>query len=220
MALKKNPKYDLRIRYERTLKICVVISLILLIGAFKLIPEIDVETKDIIDAQELMVVDESIVTKQDVAPPPPPKPPIPIELPDDTEELPDIELGSTDIDDIDNTGEETPPPIVEDTEPEPVPDFFAVVEKMPAPIGGIRAIMEKIKYPEFAKRAGIQGRVIVKAYVNENGDVVKAEILESLGMGCDEEAMKAILATKFSPGEQRGKRVKVQVTVPIKFVLR
>ena len=79
------------------------------------------------------------------------------------------------------------------------------------------AIMEKIKYPEFAKRAGIQGRVHIAAFVDEQGVVNKAELLKGIGGGCDEEALAAILKTKFHPGQQRGRNVKVKVTVPIVF---
>ncbi|MCH7965733.1 MAG: energy transducer TonB [Bacteroidetes bacterium] len=36
----------------------------------------------------------------------------------------------------------------------------------------------------------------------------------------DEEALNAVLNTKFVPGKQRGKPVKVKLVIPIKFVLR
>lgn len=97
--------------------------------------------------------------------------------------------------------------------------FFVAVEEMPSPIGGVKAIQEKIQYPEIAKRAGIQGRVFVKAFIDEKGNVTKAEIIKGLGGGCDTEAIKAVKETKFEPGRQRGKAVKVQVTVPILFKL-
>jgi protein TonB len=66
----------------------------------------------------------------------------------------------------------------------------------------------------------VQGKVYVKAYVDENGNVVKVELVKGIGAGCDEEAMKAVQSTLFNPGKQRGKPVKVQVTVPIRFVLK
>ena len=90
---------------------------------------------------------------------------------------------------------------------------------MPEPIGGIAEIQKKIEYPEIAKRAGLEGKVYVRAYVDENGNVTKAEVVKGLGGGCDEAALDAILKTKFSPGTQRGKPIKVQVTIPIIFKL-
>lgn len=98
--------------------------------------------------------------------------------------------------------------------------FLLTVEQMPAPIGGIAAIQKNITYPEIAKRAGIQGRVFVKAYVDSSGIVVKTELLRGIGAGCDEIAMTAVKKVKFVPGKQKGKPVNVQVTVPILFKLQ
>lgn len=98
--------------------------------------------------------------------------------------------------------------------------FFVQVEKMPSPIGGMLAIQEGIRYPETAKRTGIEGRVYVKAYIDSNGTVVKTEIIRGIGSGCDEAAMDAVKKVKFTPGKQRGKAVNVQVTVPILFKLQ
>ena len=99
-------------------------------------------------------------------------------------------------------------------------NFSAVVEKMPGPIGGMFAIQEKIQYPEIAKRAGIQGKVIIQAFIDENGNVVHTKILNGIGGGCDEMAINAVKKTKFNPGMQNGKTVKVQVTIPIVFKLQ
>ncbi len=110
-----------------------------------------------------------------------------------------------------------PPPPPPPDEKEPV--YFIAVEKMPKPIGGIAAIQKKIVYPELAKRAGVQGRVFVKAYVDEQGKVKKVELIKGIGAGCDEAAMKAVKEAKFRPGKQRGKKVNVQVTIPIVFSL-
>ncbi len=114
----------------------------------------------------------------------------------------------------------------------PQSEYFVAVEHMPEPIGGIKAIQEKIVYPEIAKRAGIEGRVYVKAYIDENGDVTKVELIKGLadgafwsgdgnaGVGLEEEAMRAVKETKFIPGNQRGHKVKTQVSVPILFKLK
>ena len=106
--------------------------------------------------------------------------------------------------------------------PSPPPDentYFIVVDEMPSPIGGIKAIQEKIVYPKAARDAGIEGKVFVKAYINESGTVVKTQIIKGIGGGCNEAAIDAIMKTKFNPGKQRGKPVKVQVTIPIMFKL-
>lgn len=102
---------------------------------------------------------------------------------------------------------------------EEAPTYFVAVEEMPEPIGGIAAIQSKIVYPEIAKRAGVEGKVYILAFVDENGNVTKAQVLKGLGAGLDEAALDAIKQTKFKPGKQRGKPVKVQVSIPIVFKL-
>ncbi len=97
--------------------------------------------------------------------------------------------------------------------------YVVVKERMPEPIGGIKAIQSKIVYPELAKRAGIEGRVYVKAYIDTTGTVAKTELIRGIGSGCDEVAMEAVKKVKFIPGMQDGKRMNVQVTVPILFKL-
>ena len=91
---------------------------------------------------------------------------------------------------------------------------------MPAPIGGLKSIQEKVRYTEIARRAGVEGTVIILAFVDKNGDVVNAEVLKSIGAGLDEEALNAVITTKFIPGKQRGIPVNVQMRIPVKFVLR
>jgi TonB family protein len=90
---------------------------------------------------------------------------------------------------------------------------------MPSPVGGIMAIAKNVVYPEEAKKAGVQGKVFVKAIIDESGNVVKTSIKKSVGSGCDEAAMKAIQKTKFTPGTKDGKLVKASVIIPIQFKL-
>ena len=130
----------------------------------------------------------------------------------------DIEIALTELD-VNAEIIGPPPPPVKETNEE-VFEYFAVVEELPKPIGGIAAILAKLEYPPLAKRAGVQGKVHVKAFVDEKGVVQKVELVLGIGAGCDEEALQAVMNTPFSPGKQRGKPVKVQVVVPIKFVLR
>ncbi|MBU1680395.1 MAG: energy transducer TonB [Bacteroidetes bacterium] len=216
MALKKNPKVDLKLKYKRVFELSLILSLLILIGAFKLFPTFEQEDVKLETPQELLNVEDVEQTKQEAAPPPPPKPPIPIEAPTD-DVLEDIEIEETDLD-VDEVIYAPPPKIEEEEEVEPV--FFVAVEQMPEPIGGIGEIQRKIIYPEIAKRAGVQGRVYIKAYVDEFGIVSKTEVIRGIGAGCDEAAQQAVHQTKFKPGKQRGKPVKVQVTVPVLFKLQ
>jgi len=99
-------------------------------------------------------------------------------------------------------------------------EYYVAVEVMPELIGGLHSIQSNIRYPEIAKRAGIEGKVYVLAYIDESGNVTNARIIKGIGAGCDEAALDAVSAVKFTPGKQRGKPVKVQVTIPIVFKLQ
>ncbi|GBD89188.1 gram-negative bacterial tonB protein [bacterium BMS3Abin03] len=213
----KNPKADLKAKYKLVMEICIIISLAITIVAFKYFPHIQKGNAITEGPQELFTVEDIQQTKQEMRPPPPPKPPIPIEAPSD-DVLEDIELEDTEIDL--NANMKAPPPPPKEKKVEAEPHYFVAVEEMPQPIGGIKAIQEKIVYPEIAKRAGVEGKVYVLAFVDEKGNVTKAKIIKGIGAGCDEAALNAVLKTKFKPGKQRGKPVKVQVSIPIVFKLQ
>ncbi len=218
MPLRKTKSADLMAKYRRVFEISLIISLFLLIVAFKFFPDLSSSEVKLEGPQELFQVEDIQQTKQENRPPPPPKPPIPIEAPSD-EVLEDIEIGETEID---MTAEmQAPPPPKEDKKiVEEEPQYFVVVEEMPEPIGGNMAILQKIIYPEIAKRAGVEGKVYVLAFVDENGDVRDAKIIKGIGAGCDEAALDAVKKTKFKPGKQRGKPVRVQVYIPVVFKLQ
>lgn len=97
--------------------------------------------------------------------------------------------------------------------------YLVKAEVMPEPVGGISAIQKRVIYPEIAKKAGIEGKVYIKAFIDEKGDVIKTKILKGIGSGCDESAMEAVKETKFTPAKQKSKLVKSQVVVPVMFKL-
>lgn len=218
MLIKKNPKVDLRRKYRRNFEISLILSFSIIILLFLYFPKFS-RSKQIIEVpQELVSIEDVAITKHESTPPPPPKPIIPIEtLIEDI--LEDVEIEQTEL----NVSEviDAPPPMYEEKSEEEIETtFFIAVEEMPEPIGGVQGIQQRIVYPEIAKRAAVQGRVYIKAYVNELGDVVKAEVIKGIGAGCEQAAIEAVMQTKFKPGKQRGKPVKVQVSIPIRFVLQ
>ena len=164
------------------------------------------------NVQKIEIPEKTDIKKQNL-PKAPPKLPDPMEAPLITT----TEIVSTEESKVEEEIS-VPPPKEEIGETEE-PVFFVVVEEMPQPIGGLQGIQQKIKYPEIAKRAGVEGKVFVRAFVDEEGNVVNAEVIKGIGAGCDEAALEAILKTKFTPGKQRGKPIKVQVTVPVLFKL-
>ena len=98
-------------------------------------------------------------------------------------------------------------------------DFFVVVEQMPKLKGGLNAIMECVKYPEEARKAGIEGRVIVRFIVNEQGVVEDPTAIKGIGGGADQEAIRCVKQAEFEPGIQRGKPVPVHYALPVVFKL-
>ncbi|WP_425402417.1 energy transducer TonB [Gracilimonas tropica] len=90
---------------------------------------------------------------------------------------------------------------------------------MPQLEGGMAKLQGSVKYPEMARRAGIEGRVTVQFIVNEQGKVENARVVRGIGGGCDEEALKAVQKANFTPGMQRGRPVRVQYALSINFRL-
>lgn len=97
--------------------------------------------------------------------------------------------------------------------------YYIAVEYMPEPIGGIQVIQSYLIYPVRAKEQGIEGKVYIIAYIDENGVVEKTKIIKEPGYGMGDAAADAVKKTKFIPGKHKGKTVKVEVAIPIVFKL-
>lgn len=224
MGLIKNiRKPDDRYRYKLVIETSIILSLLLIILAFKFFPVIEEGSFEYEIQQELFTVEDIQQTTQEYEPPPPPEKPSMIIEAISEADIEDIEFEETEINFKEQLSKPPPPPIeekkkvIEKLEEEPT--FFLAVEEMPYPIGGIKAIHDLIVYPEIAKRAGVEGKVFILAYINEEGIVEKTEVVKGIGAGCDEAAENAVKHTRFSPGKQRGKPVKVKVMIPIVFRL-
>ena len=102
-------------------------------------------------------------------------------------------------------------------------DVYEVVENMPEfPNGGMAALMkyltDNIRYPEAAKKAGIQGRVIVQFVVDKDGSIKNVRTLRGVNSDLDAEAIRVIQSMpKWKPGTQKGEPVKVKYTIPVMF---
>ena len=106
----------------------------------------------------------------------------------------------------------------------PDESVFEVVEQMPEFPGGYKEMMKYIeqnmRYPEEAKKAGTQGRVVVQFLVNKNGAISDVSVLHSVDRLLDAEAVRLVRSMpKWKPGMQKGKAVTVKYTVPLSFKL-
>jgi len=74
-------------------------------------------------------------------------------------------------------------------------------------------------YPDAARRAKVQGVVLVGCTIGVDGTVTSASILQSLRKDLDASALEAIRLWKFEPAIKDGKPVAVQVRVEVAFHL-
>ena len=74
-------------------------------------------------------------------------------------------------------------------------------------------------YPEIARKAGVQGTVVITVIIDTKGNVETVEIFKSVPE-LDEAAKEAALKCKFKPAINNGKAVKVKMNIPFKFKLQ
>jgi len=101
---------------------------------------------------------------------------------------------------------------------------YDVVETEPIPSGGMAGwsayLSANLGYPTTARRKGIEGTVIVAFVVNTDGTVSDFEVVQGIGGGCDEEALRIVKnSPKWTPGMQDGKVVRTRMRLPINFML-
>ena len=102
--------------------------------------------------------------------------------------------------------------------------IYEKVEVMPEYPGGETALMNDligaIKYPEEAKKNGVQGKVFVSFVVDEQGKVTNAKIERGVEASLDKESLRVVNGLKaWKPGTEKGKAVKVAYTIPINYAL-
>ncbi|MBP5517014.1 MAG: energy transducer TonB [Bacteroidales bacterium] len=104
-------------------------------------------------------------------------------------------------------------------------EIFIFVEKFPEYPGGEEALYkflnQSIQYPEMARENNITGTVVIKFVVEKDGSITKASILREIGGGCGKEALRVVNSMpKWKPGQQSGKAVRTEFTLPVQFQLQ
>lgn len=138
-------------------------------------------------------------------PDPTPDEPEPIRLPEDIQ--PEIDIPDTDI----IFGIPEGPPAAEPEGPIRVGGDVKPPEKVSAP---------SPQYTEIARKARIQGVVIVEAIIDKEGNVTNVKILKGLPMGLDSAASDAVSKWKFRPATLNGKPVAVIYNLTVNFRLQ
>ncbi len=218
MAIVKTKKADLNIHYKKYFQISMILVLVLLIAAFKFSPNSRKAEKIKDEGPTIINIVDIPWTEQNRKPPLPPKPTLPIIT--TAENVIDIEVDPTDIDPKENmpTPIKLEPPSNRIVEEEDNP--FVTAEVMPELIGGLASIQKNVYYSELARRAEIEGKVIIEFIVSKNGEVEEASVFKGIFEELDMIALNAVKQAKFTPALQRGKPVRVRMWMPIVFKLK
>lgn len=236
MEPKKNPKAELENKRGLFFSIGLVIVLAATLIAFEW--KTYDESANTLGELKVDDIEEEIIPITQQQPPPPPPPPPPpqevLEIVEDDEEIEnEVEIQDSEADQ-DTEVFEQPEEVIEE------PEIFTIVEDMPIFPGCegkgskeeirqctdneiYKFIAENTKYPAMARDAGISGIVYIRYLVDENGEVKNVEVIRGVsgGKSLDEEAVRVVKKIpKMKPGRQRGKPVRVQYTVPVRFNLR
>ena len=246
---KRNKEYGanfLRKKYDKnvSLALTIAITLLLLVVAIPLIANY-IHTERLIRETTTVGADLIGIDKpaEDIAPPPPPPPPPEVisqkvrfvapKVVEDTSDQGVIftqadlnDLGKNDkIDDsaITVDPDQNGKKVIDDFKDNTVYNITIVEEKPEYP-GGYdnmqNYIIENVKYPETARIYKIQGTVFITFIVEVDGSLSNFKIEKGIGAGCDEEAERVIRKMPaWTPGKQNNKNVRVQVMVPIKFLV-
>ena len=85
-------------------------------------------------------------------------------------------------------------------------------------------IYKNIKYPAIARENGVEGTCVIQFVVEKDGSVTDAKVVRDIGAQCGGEALRVVnlmnsKGIKWTPGKQRGRPVRVQFNVPVRFKL-
>ena len=102
---------------------------------------------------------------------------------------------------------------------------YEVCEQMPIYEGGDAALLkyltDSVKYPESAKKRGVQGRVVIGFIVEKDGALTDVKVLRHVDIALDAEALRVVKGMpKWIPGCQDEQLVRVRYNVPVSFRLK
>lgn len=156
---------------------------------------------------------EIVYPEEFVIPPPPQEvtqPAVSIELAEEGEVVTNVDVPPTAFSSI---SELPAAPPVESTES--IQKYYAF-DEAPALIKAVRPV-----YPNIAKQAGIEGTVLLRLLIGEDGRVIEAEIIQSdVTPAMEEAAIAAARDFQFAPAKQRNVPVKAHVALPVIFEIQ
>ena len=116
-------------------------------------------------------------------------------------------------------------PVVAETPVVEEPKIFTFVEQPAEFPGGdgelMKFLQKNIQYPQMERDNDIQGKVLLRFVVMEDGAVQDVTVLRGASPGLDKEAVRVVKTLpKFKPGKQQGKAVRVYFNLPVIFKLQ
>ena len=198
----------LKTKYPIVIRLTILCGIFLIILNFLIFPRF-INSLEFEETEQIIIENIDIPQTQQIDnTPPPARPSIPV--PSDDEDIADdLTLDELDFDDFSNMDAPPPPP----SGPKVV---FIPYDDPPVAMTPIRPV-----YPEIAQEAGIEGVIVVQAFIDEKGRVKETLILKGVpNTGLDEAAMDAIRKTRFRPAKQRERAVGVWISIPVNFRLK
>lgn len=92
------------------------------------------------------------------------------------------------------------------------PPEFVQIDRQPEKISG-----DNPAYPDSLRQAGIEGRVVVRAWIGKDGRVKEVQVLRSDHDGFNRNTVEAVRSWRFRPAEKDGQPVEVWMTIPVRF---
>lgn len=225
MELKKSPKADLQNKKGIFSLIGLILSLLIMIGMFSW-SKSELTFEKIVESEATIEQDVVEITRQE-----PPKLEIPKVTAPTVSDIIEVVKSDTKLDSNNDLftqdfGEDTQIAIKsvekeEEVLEEDVPVLLA--EKMPTFEGGDQTkfknwVQGKVVYPAVAEENNITGRVTCSFVIEKDGKISNIVVVQSPDKSLSDECIRVMkMSPKWTPGEQRGKPVRVKVIVPINF---
>ena len=114
-----------------------------------------------------------------------------------------------------------PPPVEEAPQPEPVASAGDGVYPAVPPGGSQPVVIRRTppRYPTSARRAGVEGIVVIRAIIRRDGSVDNVEVLRDLPKGLGDAAAESVRNWRFRPAEYQGRPIDVYYTVTVNYRL-
>ncbi len=95
-------------------------------------------------------------------------------------------------------------------------DFYPVEKE---PVVNLAQLLKNVVYPEFAKKTGIEGKVMLRVLIGRDGKALEVDIIDSRYEILSKAAIDAVLKTQFTPAQQNGESVNCWISIPVDFKL-